>query len=128
MTGALNWSATQTIASATTTDIGAATSNSVIVSGTTPSPALAPSLPVRSSCAIQQRAHAHAQRHIADPAGLRQHHHTAAGDVATLSTQGCWQLACTNQKQRSAFGIMADPTAARQQTQHNVALGNHWLR
>lgn len=35
MTGALNWSATQTIASAATTDIGAATSNSVIVSGTT---------------------------------------------------------------------------------------------
>lgn len=35
MTGALNWAATQTIASAATTDIGAATSNSVIVSGTT---------------------------------------------------------------------------------------------
>ena len=34
MTGALNWAATQTIASAATTDIGAATSNSVIVSGT----------------------------------------------------------------------------------------------
>ncbi len=35
LTGALNWSATQTIASAATTNIGAATSNSVIVSGTT---------------------------------------------------------------------------------------------
>ncbi|MFU2327726.1 hypothetical protein [Pseudomonas sp. NFX98] len=35
MTGALNDAATQTIASATTTDIGAATSNVIIISGTT---------------------------------------------------------------------------------------------
>ena len=34
-TGAINWNTAQTIASATTTDIGAATSNYVIVSGTT---------------------------------------------------------------------------------------------
>lgn len=35
LTGAVNYAATQTIASATTTDIGAATSNAIIVSGTT---------------------------------------------------------------------------------------------
>lgn len=35
MTGALNWAATQTIASATTTNIAGSTSNAIIVSGTT---------------------------------------------------------------------------------------------
>lgn len=35
LTGTLNWNTTQTIASAATTDIGAATSNVVIISGTT---------------------------------------------------------------------------------------------
>lgn len=35
LTGTLNWAAAQTIASATTTNIGAATSNDVIISGTT---------------------------------------------------------------------------------------------
>ena len=95
MTGALNWAATQTIASAATTNIGAATSNSVIVSGTTTITSLGTIAAGAERCVTFSGALTltHNATSLILPGGANIT--TAAGDVAYFASLGAGNWRCT---------------------------------
>ncbi len=107
MTGALNWSAPQTIASATTTDIGAATSNSVIVSGTTTITALG-TIAAGAERVVQFSGAltlTHNATSLILPGGANIN--TAAGDVAYFVSLGAGNWRCTGYQKASGQAVVA---------------------
>ena len=104
MTGALNWSATQTIASAATTDIGAATSNSVIVSGTKTITALG-TIAAGAERVVQFSGAltlTHNATSLILPGGASIT--TAAGDVASFVSLGAGNWRCTGYQKANGVG------------------------
>ena len=107
MTGALNWSATQTIASATTTDIGAATSNSVIVSGTTTITGLG-TIAAGAERVVQFSGAltlTHNATSLILPGG--DSITTAAGDVAYFVSLGAGNWRCTGYQKANGQSVVA---------------------
>ena len=107
MTGALNWAATQTIASAATTDIGAATSNSVIVSGTTTITALG-TIAAGAERVVQFSGAltlTHNATSLILPGGANIN--TAAGDVAYFVSLGAGNWRCTGYQKASGQAVVA---------------------
>ena len=107
LTGALNWAPTQTIASATTTDIGAATSNSVIVSGTTTitgfgTVAAGAERVVQFSGALTLT---HNATSLILPGGASIT--TAAGDVAYFVSLGSGNWRCTGYQKANGQAVVA---------------------
>ena len=124
MTGALNWSATQTIASATTTDIGAATSNSVIVSGTTTITGLG-TIAAGAERVVQFSGAltlTHNATSLILPGGANIN--TAAGDVAYFVSLGAGNWRCTGYQKASGQAVVASggsPGGSTTQVQYNNA-------
>lgn len=107
LTGALNWSATQTIASAATTDIGAATSNSVIVSGTTTITALG-TIAAGAERVVQFSGAltlTHNATSLILPGGASIT--TAAGDVAYFVSLGTGNWRCTGYQKANGQAVVA---------------------
>ena len=107
MTGALNWAATQTIASATTTDIGAATSNSVIVSGTTTITGLG-TIAAGAERVVQFSGAltlTHNATSLILPGGASIT--TAAGDVAYFVSLGSGNWRCTGYQKANGQAVVA---------------------
>ena len=107
MTGALNWAATQTIASAATTDIGAATSNSVIVSGTTTITALG-TIAAGAERVVQFSGAltlTHNATSLILPGGASIT--TAAGDVAYFVSLGTGNWRCTGYQKANGQAVVA---------------------
>lgn len=107
LTGALNWSATQTIASATTTDIGAATSNSVIVSGTTTITALG-TIAAGAERVVQFSGAltlTHNATSLILPGGASIT--TAAGDVAYFVSLGSGNWRCTGYQKANGQAVVS---------------------
>ena len=107
MTGALNWATTQTIASAATTDIGAATSNSVIVSGTTTITALG-TIAAGAERVVQFSGAltlTHNATSLILPGGASIT--TAAGDVAYFVSLGAGNWRCTGYQKASGQPVVA---------------------
>lgn len=110
MTGALNWAATQTIASAATTDIGAATSNSVIVSGTTTITGLG-TIAAGAERVVQFSGAltlTHNATSLILPGGASIT--TAAGDVAYFVSLGSGNWRCTGYQKANGQAIVASGT------------------
>lgn len=107
MTGALNWATTQTIASAATTDIGAATSNSVIVSGTTTITALG-TIAAGAERVVQFSGAltlTHNATSLILPGGASIT--TAAGDVAYFVSLGSGNWRCTGYQKANGQAVVA---------------------
>ena len=106
MTGALNWAATQTIASAATTDIGAATSNSVIVSGTTTITGLG-TIAAGAERVVQFSGAltlTHNATSLILPGGANIN--TAAGDVAYFVSLGSGNWRCTGYQKANGQAVV----------------------
>ena len=115
MTGALNWSATQTIASDTTTDIGAATSNSVIVSGTTTITALG-TIAAGAERVVQFSGAltlTHNATSLILPGGASIT--TAAGDVAYFVSLGTGNWCCTGYQKANGQPVAGGGGASKYQ-------------
>ena len=131
MTGALNWSATQTIASATTTDIGAATSNSVIVSGTTTITGLG-TIAAGAERVVQFSGAltlTHNATSLILPGGASIT--TAAGDVASFVSLGAGNWRCTGYQKASGQAVVASGTSSDTHLLYNsggAVVGNAALR
>ena len=107
MTGALNWATTQTIASAATTDIGAATSNSVIVSGTTTITALG-TIAAGAERVVQFSGAltlTHNATSLILPGGASIT--TAAGDVAYFVSLGSGNWRCTGYQKANGQSVVS---------------------
>ncbi len=120
MTGALNWAATQTIASAATTDIGAATSNSVIVSGTKTITALG-TIAAGAERVVQfsgELTLRHNETSLILPGGADIN--TAAGDVAYFVSLGSGNWRCTGYQKANGQAVVASGGASKQ-IQYNNA-------
>jgi len=107
MTGALNWAATQTIASAATTDIGAATSNSVIVSGTKTITGLG-TIAAGAERVVQFSGAltlTHNETSLILPGGASIT--TAAGDVAYFVSLGSGNWRCTGYQKANGQAVVA---------------------
>jgi hypothetical protein len=107
MTGALNWATTQTIASATTTNIGAATSNSVIVSGTTTITGLG-TIAAGAERVVQFSGAltlTHNATSLILPGGASIT--TAAGDVAYFVSLGTGNWRCTGYQKANGQAVVA---------------------
>lgn len=105
--GVLNYAATQTIASATTTDIGAATSNSIIISGTTTITALGTVAAgaermVQFSGSLQLT---HNAASLILPAATNIQ--TAAGDVAYFVSLGAGNWRCSGYQKADGRSLVS---------------------
>ena len=124
MTGALNWATTQTIASAATTDIGAATSNSVIVSGTTTITGLG-TIAAGAERVVQFSGAltlTHNATSLILPGGASIT--TAAGDVAYFVSLGAGNWRCTGyQKANGQAVVAASGTGSELQFRNAGAFG-----
>ena len=124
MTGALNWATTQTIASATTTDIGAATSNSVIVSGTTTITGLG-TIAAGAERVVQFSGAltlTHNETSLILPGGANIT--TADGDVAYFVSLGAGNWRCTGYQKANGQSVVASggsPGGSTTQVQYNNA-------
>jgi len=131
MTGALNWAATQTIASATTTDIGAATSNSVIVSGTTTITGLG-TIAAGAERVVQfsgalTLTHNATSLILPGSASIT----TAAGDVAYFVSLGSGNWRCTGYQKANGQAVVASGTSSDTHLLYNssgAVVGNAALR
>lgn len=124
MTGALNWAATQTIASAATTDIGAATSNVVIISGTTPITGLGTIAAGAERCVTFSGALTltHNATSLILPGGANIT--TAAGDVAYFASLGAGNWRCTGYQKANGQSVVTSggsPGGSSGQLQYNNA-------
>lgn len=121
MTGALNWATTQTIASAATTDIGAATSNSIIVSGTTTITALG-TIAAGAERVVQFSGAltlTHNATSLILPGGASIT--TAAGDVAYFLSLGAGNWRCTGYQKASGNAVVSSggtPTGSGTELQY----------
>jgi len=124
LTGALNWSATQTIASAATTNIGAATSNSVIVSGTTTITGLG-TIAAGAERVVQFSGAltlTHNATSLILPGGASIT--TAAGDVAYFVSLGSGNWQCTGYQKANGQAVVSgggSPGGSTTQVQYNNA-------
>lgn len=111
LTDSLNYAATQTIASATTTDIGAATSNSVIVSGTTTITGLGTVAAgvVRDVLFSGALTLTHSGTALILPGAANIT--TAANDNATFRSLGSGNWVCLNYKRANGAPIIAAGTS-----------------
>lgn len=127
LTGALNNAATATVASATLTNIGAASSNSVIVSGTTTITGL-------GSIA------AGATREVVFSGALLLTHNavslilpggasitTAANDTASFRSLGSGNWICTNYKKADGTAVVASPSGVPVPTSSALAVNTYVL-
>jgi len=107
LTGTLNWSSTQTIASAATTDIGAATSNVVIISGTTTITGLGTIAAGAERCVTFSGALTltHNATSLILPGGANIT--TASGDVAYFASLGAGNWRCTGYQKANGQSVAA---------------------
>lgn len=112
MTGAINYAATATVASATTTDIGAATSNAVIISGTTTITGLgtiaAGALRYVQFSGALTLTHNGTSLILPGAASIT----TAAGDSAIFVSLGSGNWRCLNYQLASGKAVIADTVKA----------------
>ena len=107
LTGALNWANTATIASAATTDIGAATSNVVIISGTTPITGLG-TIAAGAERVVQFSGAltlTHNATSLILPGGASIT--TAAGDVAYFVSLGAGNWRCTGYQKANGQAVVS---------------------